>query len=174
MTLEDLGNLSEFIGALAVVISLVYLAIQIRQNTAQMRESSRVSRLLLQENFVSGQESFFRTLLENDNVHSVWRLGSTATDEISSLEDRERFGFILYGQMYRYHVMYQARAVEPMENERSVVQIDRFSKMPAFRSWWTRHRSSFAFDSDFVDLVDDRIKRAQIEEDRESDIKGEC
>jgi len=42
MTLDDLGNLSEFIGAIAVVISLIYLAIQIRQNTAQMRESSQV------------------------------------------------------------------------------------------------------------------------------------
>ncbi len=37
MTLEDLGNLGEIIGAIAVVISLVYLAVQIRQNTAQIR-----------------------------------------------------------------------------------------------------------------------------------------
>ena len=166
MTLDDLGNLSEFIGAIAVVISLIYLAIQIRQNTAQMRESSQVSRLLLQENFVSGQEGFFRALLENEEMYRVWRLGSTTTDEISAEEDRERFGLILYGQMYRYHVMYQVRAVEPLENERCLVQIDRFAAMPAFRSWWTRHRSSFAFDSDFVDLVDDRIDGAQAEQNR--------
>jgi len=164
MTLDDLGNLSEFIGAIAVVISLIYLAIQIRQNTAQMRESSQVSRLLLQENFVSGQEGFFRALLENENVYRVWRLGSMTTDEISSDEDRERFGLILYGQMYRYHVMYQVRAVEPLEHERCLVQIDRFAAMPAFRSWWTRHRSSFAFDSDFVDLVDNRIDGVNVEE----------
>ena len=65
MTLEDLANLGEFIGAFAVVVSLIYLAIQIRQNTAQIRESSQVSRLLLQENFVSGQETLFRSFLEN-------------------------------------------------------------------------------------------------------------
>ena len=33
VTLSDLGNLGEFVGALGVVLSLVYLAIQIRQNT---------------------------------------------------------------------------------------------------------------------------------------------
>ncbi len=159
MTLEDLGNLSEFVGAFAVVISLVYLAVQIRQNTAQIRASSQVSRLLLQENFVSGQEGFFRTLLENEDVHRVWRLGSMATDELTPAEDRERFGLILYGQMYRYHVMYQARVVEPLEHERCRIQIDRFAAMPAFRSWWSRQRSSFAFDPDFVKLVDNRVEK---------------
>jgi len=33
MSLNDLGSLGEFIGALAVVVSLIYLAIQVRQNT---------------------------------------------------------------------------------------------------------------------------------------------
>ena len=37
MTLEDLGNLGEFLGSLAVVASFIYLAIQVRQNTAPIR-----------------------------------------------------------------------------------------------------------------------------------------
>jgi hypothetical protein len=156
MTLEDLGNLSEVIGAIAVVISLVYLAVQIRQNTAQIRESSQVSRLLLQENFVSGQEQLIRAFLENDDMFRVWRLGTTTTDELSG-DDQERFGLILYGQMYRYHVMYQAINVEPLEEKRCLIQIDRLAAMPAFRSWWSRQRSGFAFDPGFVKLVDDRI-----------------
>ncbi len=160
MTLEDLGNLGEFIGAFAVVISLVYLAIQIRQNTAQIRENSQVSRLLLQENFVSGQEGLFRALLESEEMYRIWRLGSTTRDELST-EDRERFGLLLYGQMYRYHVMYQASALEPLEHERCRIQIDRFAAMPAFRSWWSRQRSGFAFDPNFVYFVDDRIEKNQ-------------
>ncbi len=40
MTLQNLGNLGEFIGAIAVVISLVYLAAQIRQNTRALHSSS--------------------------------------------------------------------------------------------------------------------------------------
>ena len=40
MTLQDLGNLGEFIGSFAVVITLVYLAIQIRHNTRASRTES--------------------------------------------------------------------------------------------------------------------------------------
>ncbi len=43
MTIGELGALGEFIGAIAVVATLVYLAIQIRQNTHAMTESKRLA-----------------------------------------------------------------------------------------------------------------------------------
>jgi hypothetical protein len=42
-TLSELGALGEVIGAVAVVASLVYLAIQIRQNTQAMEASRRLA-----------------------------------------------------------------------------------------------------------------------------------
>lgn len=38
---EHLGNLGDFIGGIAVVVTLIYLTSQIRQNTAAMRTASR-------------------------------------------------------------------------------------------------------------------------------------
>jgi hypothetical protein len=43
MSLTELGALGEFVGAIAVVVTLVYLAIQIRQNTQAMAESRRLA-----------------------------------------------------------------------------------------------------------------------------------
>lgn len=40
MSLEDLGNVGEFVAAVAVVVSLIYLAVQIRQNTRAVRSAS--------------------------------------------------------------------------------------------------------------------------------------
>jgi len=37
LDLQFLGNLGEFIGGLAVIVSLVYLALQVRQNTQSLR-----------------------------------------------------------------------------------------------------------------------------------------
>lgn len=37
MTLAELGALGKFVGGIAVILTLVYLAVQIRQNTKQMR-----------------------------------------------------------------------------------------------------------------------------------------
>ncbi|WP_405244239.1 hypothetical protein [Lentisalinibacter salinarum] len=39
--LEGLGNLGDFIGGIAVVVSLIYLAIQVRANTRAVQSSSR-------------------------------------------------------------------------------------------------------------------------------------
>jgi hypothetical protein len=43
MTIMELGALGEFVGAIAVVATLAYLAIQIRQNTHTMEESKRLA-----------------------------------------------------------------------------------------------------------------------------------
>jgi hypothetical protein len=43
MTLMELGAIGEFVGAIAVVVTLVYLAIQIRQNTHAMAEGRRLA-----------------------------------------------------------------------------------------------------------------------------------
>ena len=37
MELHDLANLGDFIGSVAVIVSLISLAVQVRQNTASIR-----------------------------------------------------------------------------------------------------------------------------------------
>jgi hypothetical protein len=153
-----LGNIGELIGALAVVVSLAYLAIQIRQNTAHMRENSEYTKLLLQEKFVASEEEFARALITNDEMYRVWRLGSTSSEELHG-DDRERFGLLIYATMYRYHFLYRSRVIEPMEYSRSLIQIDHLASMPAFQSWWSRQHEGFSFDPGFVELVDERIRK---------------
>ncbi len=48
-TLQDLGNLGEFVGALGVVISLIYLAKQMQQNTTSVRAEMDPSALSPEE-----------------------------------------------------------------------------------------------------------------------------
>jgi hypothetical protein len=40
VTLQELGNLGEFLGAVGVIVSLIYLATQIRQNTKSVRAAA--------------------------------------------------------------------------------------------------------------------------------------
>ena len=40
MTLQDLGALGEVVGAVGVVVSLLYLSVQVRQNTRSLRAST--------------------------------------------------------------------------------------------------------------------------------------
>ena len=40
MTIAELGSIGEFVGSIAVLVTLIYLATQIRQNTQSVRMSS--------------------------------------------------------------------------------------------------------------------------------------
>ena len=56
-TLQDLGSLGEFVGAIGVVVSLVYLARQMHQNTISVRAASFNS---MTENSIQLLEHSFR------------------------------------------------------------------------------------------------------------------
>ena len=43
MTVIELGALGEFIGSIVVMLTLIYLAVQVRQNTAQQKREETVS-----------------------------------------------------------------------------------------------------------------------------------
>ena len=60
--LDELGNLGDFIGGVAVLVTLVYLAIEIRQNTAQIKIGSEIARA---DTYARSVESFsvFRDFL---------------------------------------------------------------------------------------------------------------
>src|SRR5438552_6322972 len=55
MNLNDLANLGQIIGALAVVISLIYVALSIRQNTNAIRAATAQS---VHEHYASWYNSF--------------------------------------------------------------------------------------------------------------------
>jgi len=76
-------------------------------------------------------------------------------------QERERFGMLMFSQMYRYAMMYQAREIDPLARDRTLLQVDLLVGLPAFQSWWERQRRLFVFDVEFVAIIDDRITRAR-------------
>ena len=55
MTLSDLGNLGDFPGVFAVLVTLVYLAIQVRQNPATSRVQTRQTLAYSQINYLNSR-----------------------------------------------------------------------------------------------------------------------
>ena len=70
-TLQDLGNLGEFLGAMGVIVSLVYLAKQMQQNTTSVRAASFNSMVqnslrLLEHAFIDSEFASFLHKAEAD------------------------------------------------------------------------------------------------------------
>ena len=78
MSIQELGALGEFIGSIAVLVTLVYLAIQIRQNTRSIEESQRMARV---EAMVT----------RNTNMENAL-IASALSEDMSDIEMRARTG----------------------------------------------------------------------------------
>ena len=76
-TLDDLGNVGEFIAALGVVISLLYLAFQIRQNTSQINQNTKAAQATaFDSSITNAMAAIFHTTVSG-----------TATDQLIGLWD---------------------------------------------------------------------------------------
>ncbi|HEX9813616.1 MAG TPA: hypothetical protein VGB31_01565 [Myxococcota bacterium] len=88
MTIIELGSLGEFIGAIAVVVSLAYLALQVRHNTRAVRSSMHQEMV----------ESTLRIAESVSDNPDVGRIVLKADDDYDNLTSEERIRFEAYAE----------------------------------------------------------------------------
>lgn len=99
--IETLGNIGEFLGSVGVLITLIYLAMQVRQNTrfAQIEAGTKAREEFTE--LTDGNERYVRLLLAcdaggalsgEDHAHMVERFYSIMFT-MQNLQYRQRMGF---------------------------------------------------------------------------------
>jgi hypothetical protein len=86
-----LGNLGDFIGGLAVVVTLIYLTLQVRQNTKQSERSVRASQTSA---FHQSQQQLWDSILTMAKDPVLASIVSRGAEDLAALSDEER------GRMY--------------------------------------------------------------------------
>src|SRR5204862_8268850 len=83
MNWDAISAISQLIGSLAVVLSVLYLAVQVHQST-------RVAKLAMQDAAAAALRDVTKPLMENSELERIWRVG---LEDISvlSVEERARF-----------------------------------------------------------------------------------
>ena len=84
MTLNDLANIGQVIGAIAVVISLIYVALQIRQNTNAVRSATAQT---VHEHFAK----WYHLVAADDELAKIVANGLR---DYESLSEQERVRFV--------------------------------------------------------------------------------
>ncbi len=72
MTREDLGNLGDLLGGIGVVATWLYLVLQIRQNTKQLRADSLAARTIAIESTTTDVGKWIGEILENRDLAELW------------------------------------------------------------------------------------------------------
>jgi len=75
MNWDALSAISQLIGSLAVVLSVLYLAVQVHQST-------RVAKLAMQDAAATALRDVTKPLMENAELERIWRVG---LEDISAL-----------------------------------------------------------------------------------------
>jgi hypothetical protein len=154
MSLEDLGNLGEFIAAVAVVVTLVYLAIQIRQNTRQIGDNTRALRLSSRD---ATQQAFsrWRHLVSAAETADLHIRGCADFASLSAAE-RFRFGVLLQELFLSYEAMHRLIPEELYERElwekRQLPFLAKMLCQPGVHMWWEQNKLMFL--PDFADAID--------------------
>ena len=160
MTLQDLGNLGEFVGAIAVVITLVYLALQIRQNTAHLSQNTRAVRLAALDASLESGNRVREILISNPELSELYIRGLQGYSQLDRPE-RLRFGMLLrnlLGAIQATHMRDVVMEIDPGGFEGVAKMLDSMLVHPGVREWWTRHRGEFVR-QDFRELVEERLAR---------------
>ena len=147
MNWDALGAISEFVGAIAVVVTLVYLAIQVRQNTSALRSTATQG--------AHDQAAALYDLLSSDtSIADIFVRGLISPDELTS-EETARFFSLSLAFMFRYQNWYlQTRSglIEKELLESWARVLRQLSGAPGFRRFWQQRAHIFA--DEFVRYLD--------------------
>ena len=94
MTLEDLGNIGDFLGGIGVIVMLVYLALQIRSNTQTLRAASL-------ESVVNSHSQFLDRLASDSELSRIWFSGLWAGADLTP-EEGQRLLALLFSAVRRW------------------------------------------------------------------------
>jgi len=149
-----LGNYGEFVGAIAVVATLAYLAVQIRQNT------------------LSNRAAAYQSWVENSNTTNVFareifpfrERAYYETDSLTS-EEKAKLDFYFVGVMNTLEAAYFMQLQQTIDSEywkAKLRTLQMAMAWPGFRLCWDEYRQMY--DTRFATVVEETIKRIEEEQ----------
>lgn len=164
MNWEAISTIAEIVGATAVVISLIYLATQIRQNSRQVEEQVRALRLQAYDSAGADFSALRLHISASPQVASVWR---RAKDSYSALSADER---AQANELFHEHMWAYQNILSRMESGASDeallkladINIGYWMGNAGFREWW-RTEQKTPYTVEFEALVDRVCSRIENE-----------
>ena len=159
MTISDIGSIGELLGAVATVATLIYLSIQIRENTAQSKRQAL-------EKIIERIVNWGARLNENPDLHEIYRQGLT---KFGSFDDaqKDRYHLILAEILMACEAVHEHGKTNAIKFE-SVEAIDKRIlhelRGEGARSWWADMGREF-FAKDFVSHVEQLLRNRHNDRD---------
>jgi len=139
LTLEQVYFIGQTIAAIAVIISLIYVGFQVRQNTQATQVSAAQA-------FVDAYNTFTSVLTDTEDVADIFLRGS---NDFQSLSNTERLRFTAaMGQLFRLfqaaHIQWQKSALDDDLWSGLLVAMGDTMQSSGAKEWWPGTRPNQA------------------------------
>ncbi len=155
MNWEAISGIAEAVGAIGVIVSLIYVGLQIRQNTIASRASNY-------QQWVDTQVNVNRGLSDDPAVSELIDRANQDFDSLSSAE-LLRLQMVFYNHFTQWNVAFTNDKLSLLDREKWELVIHGYELLmrhtPAFAQMW--EYCGFVYDEGFKHHVETVIARAQ-------------
>ena len=109
MTIQDLAAFSEVVGAIGVIISLVFVAYQLRSNTNVLRAAAYQA-------LHDTEDGFYSDVTTNPDLAKLWELGAKGADSIPE-DQRPEWNVMAFRFMYLFQMVHYQRRKGMVDEE---------------------------------------------------------
>ena len=158
MSIQEWAALAEIIGAVAVVASLIYLAVQVRQNTHEISLSLKSTELAAFERNVESGIRVRELFILNPEVLQLYARGGQSFEDLDDNE-KLRFDMVLrnvFSALQGAYVRQLTYGNDPAHFAGSERTLDRLIEGPGIRDWLTHNNPDWR--PEFVALVQQRLR----------------
>lgn len=139
MDLAIISTIAQVASALGVILSLVYLAVQVRQNTRAVRNSTHHTLTLTRLDYIA-------MVVQNPELSRILRLGEQDLMNLTE-EEQHRFDLIMYylfsaGENFYYQ--HQQGALDAEQWARWCDTLRQYFTRPGIRAWFEKRPIRFA------------------------------
>jgi hypothetical protein len=154
LKLSELANIAEVIGAFAVVISLVYVGVQVTDNTRAMRSATASA--------TSDAISSWYGDLGGNLQASTIMLNGISNPKSLSREEMAQFIYLVHGLLLQYQYAYylsREQTLDPGLQQSLTYNLLGVREQPGFVLFWQQRRE--VFEPGFRAFVDDLIETGE-------------
>jgi hypothetical protein len=156
LKLSEWANVAEIIGALAVIISLIYVGLQVNDNTSAIRSAAANDASVVMQNWYLAMGS-------DRQAGDIWFNAMTSPEPLAT-HDEFQFLMMMHASilgMQNSYLLTQEGTLDAEFREAITTAIVAVKDLPGMRRYW-RQRRGF-FHSGFAEYVDDLLARKAIE-----------
>jgi len=164
MNWEAVGAISEAIGVVAILISVAYLAVQIRQSTREFSRGIEANQLAAFENNIESGNRIRELLILHPDLSKLLMEGYASYKKLDA-PARFRFGMLMrniFSSMQGAYIRHLSLRHDPEAFAGSERMLDEMLRNRGVREWLEKNNPDWR--SEFQELVDQRLEDFKQEE----------